>query len=241
MRFERGVPPARPIVVVCIAISIVSMVSGWLGDLLLAQLVDKNPVALIALNPRNRNLILATNELDAATFYLVGFFRLVFSDPVNFLLGFWFGDRAISWTERRSRTYGPLIRDGEEWFRKLSYPLIFLAPNNIICALAGATGVRAGVFAFLNITGTLFRLVMIRLVGETLESPIGSVVDFIARYRTPILIISALGVAWTVFGEFRGDNTELGSLRHLADDEEGEVAAGPRAPTAVVADEPGED
>lgn len=238
MRLHRGVPPARPVVWLCIAISVVSMVAGWLGDLLLAGIVDRNPLLLIALNPRNRNLILATNELDAVSYYVVGFLRLVFSDPVNFLLGFWFGDRAIAWTERRSRTYGPLVRDGEAWFRKLSYPLIFAAPNNIVCALAGATGVSAGAFAVLNISGTLARLVAIRLVGESLESPISWVVDFITQYRIPILIISALGVAWTVFGEFRSDDTELGALRDLA---EGDLDGEHPAAHGETGDEPGTD
>ncbi len=222
VRFERGVPPARPIVTLCVAISIASMLSGWVGDLLLSQIVDRNPLLLIALNPRNRNLILATNELDALSYYLVGFFRLIASDPVNYLLGFWFGDRAIAWTERRSRTYGPLIRDGEHWFRRLSLPLIFAAPNNIICALAGATGVSLRMFAVLNVAGTVARLVAIRQLGATLESPISSVVDFIGQYRTPILIVSVIGVAWTVFGEFRGDNSELAALRKI--EEEAEAA-----------------
>ena len=198
------------------------MISGWVGDLLLSQIVDRNPLLLIALNPRSRNLILATNELGALPYYLVGFLRLIASDPVNYLLGFWFGDRAIAWTERRSRTYGPLIRDGEHWFRRLSLPLIFAAPNNIICALAGATGVSLRLFALLNVTGTIARLVAIRQLGATLESPISSVVDFIGQYRTPILIVSVIGVAWTVFGEFRGDNSELAALRKI--EEEAEAA-----------------
>jgi membrane protein DedA with SNARE-associated domain len=201
------------------------MLSGWVGDLLLSQIVDRNPLLLIALNPRNRNLILATNELDALPYYLVGFVRLIASDPVNYLLGFWFGDRAIAWTEKRSRTYGPLIRDGEHWFRRLSLPLIFAAPNNIICALAGATGVSLRMFAVLNVAGTVARLVAIRQLGSTLESPISSVVDFIGEYRTPILIVSVIGVAWTVFGEFRGDNSELAALRKLEEEAEAAEAA----------------
>ena len=201
------------------------MLSGWVGDLLLSQIVDRNPLLLIALNPRNRNLILATNELDALPYYLVGFVRLIASDPVNYLLGFWFGDRAIAWTEKRSRTYGPLIRDGEHWFRRLSLPLIFAAPNNIICALAGATGVSLRMFAVLNVAGTVARLVAIRQLGSTLESPISSVVDFIGEYRTPILILSVIGVAWTIFGEFRGDNSELAALRKLEEEAEAAEAA----------------
>ncbi len=217
--FRRGTPPPKPLVIIAIAVSVISLVSGWIGDAFLAGLVDRHPVWLMVLNPRNRNLILVTNEVDAVTYYVVGFLRLVLSDPVNYLLGFWFGERMLGWVERRSRTYGPLVRDGESMFRKFAAPLVFLAPNNIICILAGATGMRVPVFAALNVSGTIVRLIAVRQLGDTLESPISRVVDFIGEYRIPILIVSILAVAWTVFGEFRGDNSELMALRDLADDE----------------------
>ncbi len=207
-----------------VALVLVSQGAALLGDLFLAGIVDREPALLIALNPRNRNLALATNQLDAVTYYTVGFVRLVISDPLYFLLGFWYGERALAWTERRSRTYGPLVRDGERLFRRASYPLIFMAPNNVICALSAATGVRLGTFIALNLTGTVTRLVLVRRLGSVFSSPIQSIIDLIARYRVPLLILSAIAVAWTIFGEFRGDNSELATLRGL-DDEAGDDAA----------------
>ena len=219
-----------------VALVIVSQVAALLGDLVLAGIVDRNPALLIALNPRNRNLALATNQLSAVTYYLVGFGRLVASDPLYYLLGYWFGDRAISWTERRSRTYGPFIRDGERLFRQASYPLIFLAPNSIICALAAATGVRIRAFIALNISGTVARLIVVRYLGEVFSSPIERVLGFIAQYRVPLLILSAIGVAWTIFGEFRGDNSELNNLRHLEEEAEAELDAAAKREAASAAD-----
>lgn len=216
---------------------VASLVAGWTGDLLFAELVDERPLLLIALTPRNRNLALTTNQLDALPYYGVGFLRLVFSDPFYYLLGSWFGDRAIAWTERRSRSYGPFIRDGERWFRKLSYPLVFAAPNNVICALAGATGMAPLVFLALNVSGTVARLVAIRALGATFESPLSGIVDFIAEYRTPILIVSALAVAWTVFGELRGDKGELEALAELEHEAERELGGLPGERTGP--DEPG--
>lgn len=218
MKLERGEPPSKWIVRVIVALVILSQSAALLGDLFLAGIIDREPALLIALNPRNRNLALATIQLDAFTYYSIGFVRLIASDPLYYLLGFWYGDRAIAWTERRSRTYGPMVREGERFFRKASYPLIFFAPNNIICALSAATGVRLATFVALNLTGTVFRLVLVRRVGEVFSSPIQSVVDFIADYRIPILILSAIAVAWTIFGEFRGNNSELSMLRSLDDE-----------------------
>jgi membrane protein DedA with SNARE-associated domain len=227
VRLERGKPPAKWIVRIVVALVITSQGLALIGDLFLAGIVDKQPALLIALNPRNRNLALATNQLSAITFYTIGFARLVASDPLYYLLGYWYGDRAIAWTERRSRTYGPLIRDGERMFRKASYPLIFFAPNNIICALSAATGVRLATFIALNLTGTVARLVLVRQLGEVFRSPIDAILGFIADYRIPLLILSAIAVAWTIFGEFRGDNSELDTLRHLdSEDGDGDEGSG---------------
>lgn len=198
------------------------MVAGWAGDLLLAEIVDRNPLLLMLLSPRNRNLILATNELSAATYYVVGFLRLIASDPANYLLGFWFGERALRWVRRKSKTYGPLMDEGEALFQRVGPAIVFLAPNNIVCALAGATGMKVRTFFALNILGTIFRLAIIRQLGATLESPIGSVTDWIGEHRIWVLGISAAALAWTLFGEFRGDDSELKTLRDLVDDEETE-------------------
>lgn len=224
---ERDKPPRRAVVRVIIGLVILSQASALIGDLALAGFVDRNPAALIALNPRNRNLALASNQIEATTYYIVGFLRLVASDPLYYLLGFWYGERALSWVERRSKTYGPFVREGENFFRKASYPLIFAAPNNIVCALSAATGVKLRTFIALNLSGTVVRLILIRQVAEVFESPLQGIVDFIARYRVPVLIISAIAVAWTLFSEFRGDNSELKTLQDIARDDDADDADSP--------------
>ncbi len=219
VRFERGHPPSKRVVGIIVGLVIISQALALIGDLFLAGFVDRHPAVLIGLNPRNRNLALATTQLDAVTYYTIGFARLVASDPLYYLLGFWYGERALSWVERRSRTYGPLVRDGEDWFRRLSYPLIFALPNNVICALSASTGVRLRTFIALNLSGTVFRLILIRRIGEVFQSPLRRIIDFIADNRVPVFILSAILVAWTIFGEFRGNNSELKGLTSLTDDE----------------------
>jgi membrane protein DedA with SNARE-associated domain len=205
----------RWLVRLAILIAAVSLVGTWAGSLLAPQFVDNNPRLLIALNPRNSNLVLVSNQISDLAYYSIGFMRLVFSDPFNYLLGLYFGERAFAWVERRSRSYGPFVRDAERLFRRFSHAVVFFAPNNIICILAGATGMRARWFFILNFAGTLVRLILIKRFGAVFEGPIDQILDLIARYRTPLLIVSALAVAWTIFGEFRGDNSELKVLREL--------------------------
>ncbi len=210
-------PPPRSATRILIVLVGLSLALAWAGDLLLAGIVEDSPIWLIALNPRTRNLILASPNVALIPFFVVGFLRLTASDPLYFLLGHWHGDKAIAWTERRSRTYGPLVRDMEQWFARLAYFFIFFMPNNIISALSGAAGIKVRTFLGLNFAGTLFRLVLIWKLGERFESPIKRVVGGISEYKIPILILSAVMVGWTIFGEFRGDNGEISSLKDLTE------------------------
>ena len=75
------------------------VIAAWVGDAFAPQWVDKHPLWLIALNARNRNLILVTNNLDAWSYYGVATLRLLASDPLFFVLGFFYGDRAVAWME----------------------------------------------------------------------------------------------------------------------------------------------
>src|SRR3546814_9621430 len=92
--------------------------------------------------------------------------------------------------ERRTRTFGDTMRQVERWFGRFSYPLVFLAPNNVICLFAGAAGMSVAGFFITNLAGTAFRLYLIRRVGETFESPIDNLLELLTEYRIPLLILS---------------------------------------------------
>ncbi len=212
---ERGKSPSKWIVRLGLAYIVASQVGGYIGNANIALWFDSRPALLIMLMPRNTVLALTTPHLDATWWYVLGFFRNVLSDPVWFLFGFWYGERAIGWVERRSKTYGPLIREGQGFFRRYAYPLIFVMPNNYICLLSGASGIRLAPFIALNVTGTIARLMVIRQLGFTFSSPLASVSEFIAQYRWQIWGISIVAVAWTVYNEFFRGQGEAQSLAEL--------------------------
>jgi membrane protein DedA with SNARE-associated domain len=210
--------------VTAIAVPLVALVvMNYVGDALAPTLVDTHPAWLIALNARNRNLALVTNQLDPLTYYGIGTARLLVSDPLFFLLGYWYGDAAVTWMERRTKTWGQLLRQIERWFGKAAYPLIFIAPNNYICLFAGAAGMPLRAFFAVNIAGTITRLWLIRLVGETFESPLDDLVGWIGDNRIPLLIASVALVIASIFLEARRGETEVEALARL--DEELEETA----------------
>jgi membrane protein DedA with SNARE-associated domain len=230
-------PSRRAITLVSIPLIFLVIIS-YVGDALAPSLVDRHPALLIALNARTRNLALVTNDLDPLTYYGVGFLRLVVSDPLFFLLGYWYGDAAVEWMERRTRTWGQMLRQIEKWFGKAAYPIVFIAPNNYICLFAGAAGMSLRAFAILNVTGSLFRLWLVRVFGRAFEAPIDTVVDWIGDNRAILLVITVGLVLVSIALEARSGETEIEALARLDDeleeaDEElhrGETAPSPDTP-----------
>jgi membrane protein DedA with SNARE-associated domain len=120
--------------------------------------------------------------------------------------------------ERRTPTFGGLMRSLEKAFRRWGYPLVFIAPNNWICLLAGSAGMSPLLFLALNLTGTIARLVLIMLLGEAFEAPINWVLGFISDYRVPLLVLSVAVVGFTMWSESRKGTSEIEQLRRLESD-----------------------
>ena len=182
------------------------------GNALAPELVNSHPLQLIAMNSSNRVLILVTNRLDALSYYGVGTLRLLVADPLFFLIGYWYGDAAIRWIERRTKSTGETLRQWEGWFAKAAYPIVFVAPNQYVCLFAGAAGMSVGGFFATNIAGTLMRLYLIRRLGEAFESPIDDLLSAIREYRIPLLIASVVLFSLMTVKELRSSGQGMDEL-----------------------------
>lgn len=210
--------PARRTLTLLVAPIIGLIIASNVGDALATTLATTHPLTLILLNSRSRNLVLVTNQLDAISYYGVATLRLLVSDPLFFLLGYWYGESAVQWMERRTRTFGGTMRQIEGWFGRGGVVLVFLAPNNIVCLLAGAAGMSVAAFFAANLAGTLLRLYLIRRVGEAFDAPIDNLLGFLSDYRIPLLVLSVILVAATSLWELRRGEGELEAVLHLDDD-----------------------
>lgn len=210
-------PPGRHTLKLLIAPVIFLVICSNVANVTWPELQESNPLLLIALSSINRYLILVSDQLDPISYYGVGALRLLVSDPLFFLLGYWYGDRALAWMDNRSPTYGPMLRRFQDLFGKAAWPLVLIAPNNFICLFAGAAGMRISLFFALNITGTFARLYLIRRLGEAFSSPIDSFQDFVSEYRWWFIAGSAVIVAFSLRREIAGGG-EIDDLVHLDDD-----------------------
>lgn len=201
------------------------VVLSYAGEGLFPALVDDHPAALIALAPALRNLALATVQLDPLSYFGIAFPRTMLSAPLFWLLGHWYGDAAVTWLERRTRTWGEMIRSVERGFSRplTAYPLLFFLPYNFLPLFAGAGGMKLRVTLLVKGAGVLFWLTLIRVVGASFEDPISGVVGWIGGNRVPLLVVSAGLVALSIALEVRSKGeTQVESLSHL-DEEISEI------------------
>ena len=139
--------------------------------------------------------------------------RLLAADPLFYLLGYWYGGRALKWVSEGNAFATRLVGgDGHGLenpaHRKVLYPLAFVMPNNWVSLFCGAARIPIPAFIALNISGTLARLVLCRWLGDLFRSEIKDISDFIARFQWPITAVSVvivlLGMAVQLGPQVRG-------------------------------------
>ncbi|HWJ98663.1 MAG TPA: VTT domain-containing protein [Acidimicrobiales bacterium] len=208
-------PPSKAARNATIGFLVFLVVMSNLGNILFASFVNEHPGWLIAMNASNRNLALASNNLDPLAFYGIGFLRLFAPDLFFFWIGRWYGDAAIRWMERKAPTYGELLRQLETWFDKARFAVVAIAPNNPVCLFAGAAGMTYAAFLVADVVGTIVRLVLIRAFSSVFEDLLGSIKDFIGDYRWPITVLSIVLVGLTIWSDRRGGRDGIGDLVNL--------------------------
>jgi membrane protein DedA with SNARE-associated domain len=92
-----------------------------------------------------------------------------------------------------------------------------IAPNQYICLFAGAAGMSVAGFAIANVVGTFGRLYLIRRLGEAFEQPIDDVLDFIGRYRAPLLVATISFFTIVMLRELRQGKEELETLEEAVE------------------------
>lgn len=211
-------PPGRRVVSLVVVPLIAMVIASNVAFFLWASLVDTHPLWLITLSSQNRYLALTTNSLDPWSYYIVGTLRLLAPDPLFYLLGLWYGVRAIDWMEHRAPSVGLSLRWVEKGFAKARYVIVFVAPNNPVSLLAGAVAMPPAIFAVLNISGTITRLVMIRLLGNVFQRPLDAFLGFVKDYRWYLIAGSVVLTMLSTWSDRRHGGGEVGALRHLGDE-----------------------
>ena len=217
--------PSRRRLTLILAPIVVLTALAYVGDIAAAGLVERHPLWLIALNTRKRYLALVVPHTSALSFFVVGTLRQLFSDPLFYLLGCWYGDAGVRWMEKKLGEGGSMIRFMERGFAKASWPMVALFPNSLICILAGASGMPAWLFLLLNLGGTIASMVVLRAFGNVFDAPLSAVTGFLDDYRWYFIALSAVLIGINVITQRREGRSELESVSEL--ERELEAESGP--------------
>ena len=203
--------------VVLLAPIAVLFAASVVGLALTPTLAPEHPLALLVLDARNRTLVLVAKHIEWLPFVLIAVVRRLSSDPLYYVLGRRYGERAVTWVERQFG--GSVIRATEVLFRRASYPMVFLFPGALVCALAGSTGMRPLVFGILNVSGTISAVLLLRKFGDVFGGPVDSVLEFFNRNILWTTGITALSVIIWLVWQRRQGGLELDAAGEL----EGEI------------------
>ncbi len=190
---EERPKPSRRTLILLVAPIILITTMGFIASAFTPTLATKHPLLMIALDARNRFLVLA-REVDLVPFVIVALIRRSFSDPLFYLLGRFYGEGALRWLEKKGGG-GELVVLTEKLFKKAGYPMVFAFPGAIVCALAGQTGMSPVGFMATNLAGTLTAIFAVRRFSSAIASPVEGLLAFFSRN---LVVTTAVSVSLVV-------------------------------------------
>ena len=197
------------------------IVLGWVGDALWGSLIHRSPLLLLLLNAKPRYQLLVVNDLQPWVFYPVTFLRLMVTKPLVWLIGAWYGPRAVDWIGNRSERSGRLVRWVQRHFSRSGWMIMLVTTINPVCLLAGSVGYPLAWLMVWATIGTIVRLVAIDLLGDVLSSQIDWFSDWVAAHRIEVVAVSITVVLAGIWWQRRHGTSELdelASLEHAIED-----------------------
>jgi membrane protein DedA with SNARE-associated domain len=190
---EERPKPSRRTLILLVAPIIVLVTMGFIASAFTPTLATQYPLLMIALDARNRFLVLA-REVDIVPFVIVALIRRSLSDPLFYLLGRFYGKGALRWLEKKGGG-GELVVLTEKLFKRAGYPMVFFFPGAIVCALAGQTGMSPIGFLATNLAGTLTAIIAVRRFSSTIASPVEGLLAFFSRN---LVVTTAISIGLVV-------------------------------------------
>jgi uncharacterized membrane protein YdjX (TVP38/TMEM64 family) len=157
---------------------------GTIGTNIGPALVDEQPVLVLMLSSRNRNLLGSVPFIDALPFFAIGFVRLLVAGTALFFVGRLFGERALRWTESQVGEMPRIYRATESFAVRGGWAAVFLMPgSNIVCLLAGHLKIPTRTYFAALVSGVVVRLTVMWYGGKAFEEEIRSFLGWIDSYQ----------------------------------------------------------
>lgn len=159
-------------------------VIGTIGSNIGPALVDENPVLVLSLSSRNRNLFGSVPYIDPLAYWAIGFVRVLIAGVALYLVGRWYGARALAWVEGNMGELPLIYRWMERAVDRFGWlALVAMPGSNVVCLLLGHRRMPPLRFGVLIAIGIVIKLAILWVGGKIFEDQIRQFLDWIEQYQ----------------------------------------------------------
>ncbi|MEK7293089.1 MAG: hypothetical protein AAB327_06305 [Actinomycetota bacterium] len=164
-------------------------VIGTIGSNIGPALIDEHPVWVLILSSRNRNLFGSVPYIDLLPYIVIGFIRVLIAGVALYLVGRWYGTRALGWVENNMGELPAIYRWTERIVdRAGSIALVLMPGSNVVCLMLGHRRMTPRRFIPLISLGIAIKLAVLWQGGRIFEDQIRSFLNYIEKYQWWLVI-----------------------------------------------------
>jgi len=164
-------------------------VIGTVGSNIGPALVDEKPRLVLLLSSRNRNLFGSVPYIDLASYISIGFVRILIAGIALYLVGRWYGTKALGWVEGNMGELPAIYKWTERAVDRAGPAILVLMPgSNIVCLLLGHRRMPPKKFVPLLMIGIAFKLAILWQGGRIFEEQIKSFLEWIEKYQWYVVV-----------------------------------------------------
>jgi membrane protein DedA with SNARE-associated domain len=164
-------------------------VIGTAGSNIGPALVDEKPRLILMLSSRNRNLFGSVPYIDLASYIAIGFVRILIAGIALYLVGRWYGTKALGWVEGNMGELPAIYKWTERAVDRAGPAILVLMPgSNIVCLLLGHRRMPPKKFVPLLMIGIAFKLAILWQGGRIFEEQIKSFLEWIEKYQWYVVV-----------------------------------------------------
>ncbi len=165
-----------------IGLAVVLSIGGLVGTALSPYLLVEQPLALVALSPDGRHLVLAASRVDLFSLLCVAVPRRALAMLSTFGVAGIYGHRFLRYAERRF----PRLSRAAAWLSRLvqraGLPLLLVFPLHSLTALGAATGMRFKPFLWILIPAQIPFVIANYYFGEAIAGLTERLVAFLSAH-----------------------------------------------------------
>lgn len=164
-------------------------VIGTIGSNIGPALVDEHPALVLTLSSRNRNLFGSVPYIDLFPYLYIGFTRVLIAGIALYLVGRWYGTRALGWVESNMGELSAIYRWTERIVDKAgSVALVLMPGSNIVCLMLGHRKMSPRRFVPLLMVGIAIKLAVLWRGGQIFEDEIRWFLNYVEKYQWWVVI-----------------------------------------------------